>query len=71
MTLDLHNVKHEDVTRKVDEFLWLAMRNGESNVKIITGNSIVMRNIVLKCLEEHGLSPSPFFNQFSVIFVDL
>jgi DNA-nicking Smr family endonuclease len=71
MTLDLHTIKHEDVTRKVDDFLWKAMQNGETSVKIITGNSTIMRDIVTQCLQEHGLSPSPYFNQFSVIFVDL
>jgi hypothetical protein len=47
------------------------MQNSETSVKIITGNSTVMRDIVTQCLQEHGLSPSPYFNQFSVIFVDL
>ena len=42
-TLDLHNVRHKDVVRKVEDFLsW-----EDLPVKIITGNSERMKELVI------------------------
>jgi len=62
MTLDLHGVKHEDVVKTVDEFIWLCIQNNTSNATLITGNSYMMKQIVISCLAEHGLIPNNFFN---------
>jgi DNA-nicking Smr family endonuclease len=61
MRIDLHGVKHEDVTRTVDEFIWTCMQSGVSQGTIITGNSHLMKQIVVSCLAEHGLTPNNFF----------
>lgn len=61
MRLDLHGVKHEDVTRTVDEFIWTCMQSGISQGTIITGNSHPMKQIVIACLAEHGLTANGFF----------
>lgn len=41
--LDLHGVKHEDVPKLVDQFLWKNMKVKSSEVKIITGISNNMK----------------------------
>lgn len=71
MRLDLHGVKHEDVTRTVDEFIWTCMQSGISQATIVTGNSDPMKNIVITCLNEHGLHAHPFFNMGGSITFDL
>lgn len=71
MRLDLHGVKHEDVTRTVDEFIWTCMQSGISQATIVTGNSDPMKNIVNACLNEHGLHAHPFFNMGGSITFDL
>lgn len=48
-TLDLHGVRHKDVDRAVENFVLLE----ELPVRIITGNSFVMRSLVLQVLERH------------------
>ncbi len=71
MQIDLHGVKHEDVVRKVDMFVWECMQNNISQASIITGNSSLMKEIVTKCLIEHGLNPYTFFNNGGKIIFDL
>ena len=51
-TLDLHGVKHEDVDRLVENFILL----NEPPLKIITGNSDMMREIVTHLCAKHKIS---------------
>jgi hypothetical protein len=53
--LDLHGVKHEDVSRYVTYFIedhW----DCDDVVDIITGHSSIMRDIVIEVLEDYKLS---------------
>ena len=52
--LDLHGTKHADAKAKVIRFLESNWGSGKQ-VEIITGNSIVMRSIVVEVLSEYQL----------------
>jgi hypothetical protein len=47
--LDLHGIKHENVNRVVENFVLL----NETPLTIITGNSTMMRELVVEVLEKH------------------
>ena len=47
--LDLHGVKHEDVDRVVENFVLL----NTPPLRIITGNSNTMRELVVDVLDRH------------------
>ena len=49
--IDLHGVRHDDVERLVENFVLL----NEPPLKIITGNSDRMSNIVIVKLSELGI----------------
>ena len=49
LTLDLHGTRHEEVDRIVENFILLS----ETPVKIITGNSNKMKELVTKVIERH------------------
>tara|TARA_R100000008_G_scaffold86670_1_gene80785 strand:+ start:859 stop:1062 length:204 start_codon:yes stop_codon:yes gene_type:complete len=49
--LDLHGVKHEEAERLVENFVLL----NKPPLKIITGNSDKMRNIVQSICGKHGI----------------
>ena len=50
-TLDLHNVRHKDVIRQVEDFLaW-----EELPAKIITGNSDKMKQLVISVVKRYKL----------------
>jgi len=51
-TLDLHGVRHAEVGRLVENFVIL----NEPPLKIINGNSDMMRDIVLAELNKLGMS---------------
>lgn len=47
--LDLHGIRHDAVDRLVENFVLL----NETPLTIITGNSIMMRELVVEVLERH------------------
>lgn len=71
MTLDLHGTKHENVKRKVDVFVWEHMKKKTSQVKIVTGNSAPMKDIVTKCLSDYSLSPREEILNTGTLIIDL
>jgi DNA-nicking Smr family endonuclease len=54
MEIDLHGVKHEDVGRTLDTFIWEQMKRKSGGIKIITGNSPEMKKIVSDIVAEYG-----------------
>lgn len=48
--LDLHGVRHADVEQTVEDFILLKT----PPVRIITGNSKTMQELVIKALDKHG-----------------
>jgi len=54
--LDLHGIRHSDVDRLVENFILLK----ESPLRIITGNSDRMTEIVLAVLQRHNIEYEKF-----------
>jgi len=52
--LDLHRTKHEDAVDTVSDFLYKSIDNGAMPVKIITGRSPLMKEIVGKVVDYMG-----------------
>ena len=67
--LDLHNVRHQDVQTKLDKFLGEHMMKGTNEIRIVTGNSDNMKNVVDDVLNDYGLTsqPSPLNNGILII----
>jgi DNA-nicking Smr family endonuclease len=67
-TIDLHGVKHEDVSRLLDSFLWQNMQKKIKEVRVITGNSDEMKRIVRETLSDYGFaSEEEYFNSGALI----
>ena len=49
--LDLHNLRHEQVHNKVEDFILL----NEQPCSIITGNSAKMQEIVIEVIKQHDM----------------
>ena len=67
-TLDLHGMYHDSVERNVENFVLL----NESPLRIITGNSDKMKQIVVGVLSEHNFKyyPENYTNFGSLIVID-
>ena len=70
MTLDLHGVKHQDVSRLVDLFIWVNMQRNESTGTIITGNSPVMKQIVKAVADEYGFRAFDSMTNTAELIID-
>jgi len=67
LTLDLHGAFHEDVKGLLDRFLYAHMLNANPAVKVITGKSDKMKEIVFKILAEYGFEyKDDLFNAGSI-----
>lgn len=53
--LDLHRTRHEEAERKTIRFIEESWGSGEE-VEIITGNSQVMKGLVINILDEYCLT---------------
>ena len=67
-TLDLHGMYHESVQRHVENFVLL----NDSPLRIITGHSGKMKDLVTEVLKEHELKyyPENYTNFGSLIVID-
>ena len=54
--LDLHGIRHSDVDRVVENFILL----NESPMRIITGNSDRMKELVVRVLNRHDIEYESF-----------
>jgi len=71
MKLDLHGIKHENVSNEVDRFIWESMVKKISEVEIVTGNSEQMKNIVRDCVKDYGFVCSEGFMNFGSLIINL
>jgi DNA-nicking Smr family endonuclease len=71
MKLDLHGIKHENVSNEVDRFIWEAMQLKLPQVEIVTGNSEQMKTIVYDCVSDYGFVCSEGFMNWGALIVTL
>jgi len=54
--LDLHGIRHDEVDRLVENFVLL----NEAPIRIITGNSHKMKELVIEVLDRHNMEYEQF-----------
>ena len=70
-TLDLHGVKHADVPRLLDQFIWEQMNKKSREVEIITGISQAMKQVVIKNLKDYDFIYNEAWNNPGKLIVSL
>lgn len=69
--IDLHGVRHEDVGKKLDPFIWENMKLNESHIGIVTGNSEEMKKIVNELLKEYSYTSEQSLMNTGLLYVKL
>jgi DNA-nicking Smr family endonuclease len=69
--LDLHGIKHSEVSRVLDEFIWEGMKKKESTIEVITGKSEQMKRIVTDLTQEYNLACYQDFKNEGKIIIKL
>ena len=70
-TLDLHGIKHAEVSKLVDQFIWENMKSKSQEVEIITGISDQMKLIVINTINDYRFSYTEEFNNPGKLIVSL
>ena len=53
MKIDLHGIKHENVSRQLDIFFWEMMQKNVPQVEVVTGISNRMKEIVRETCKDY------------------
>ena len=70
-TLDLHGIKHSEVPKLVDQFLWENMSKKTTEVEIITGISDQMKKIVIETIGDYNFFCEEEFNNPGKLIIKL
>lgn len=70
-TLDLHGVRHADVPKLMDQFIWEQMNKKTREVEIITGISQAMKQVVIKTLKDYDFIYNEAWNNPGKFIVSL
>ena len=70
-TLDLHGVRHADVPKLLDQFLWEQIQKKRREVEIITGMSHTMLEVVIKNLKDYDFTYNEAWNNQGKLIVKL
>ena len=70
-TLDLHGVKHADVPKLMDQFIWEQMNKKSKEIEIITGLSQTMKQVVIKNLRDYEFNFNEAWNNPGKLIVSL
>jgi len=70
-TLDLHGVRHADVPKLMDQFIWEEMNKKSKKIEIITGMSQTMKDIVIKNLKDYEFTYNEVWNNQGKLIVSL
>ena len=70
-SIDLHGLKHEDVSRTLDGFLWQNMQNKIKEVRVITGNSEEMKRIVRETISDYGFTSQEEYLNSGVLIIKM
>lgn len=54
MKIDLHGVKHENVSRQLDIFFWEMMQKKLPQVEVVTGVSSRMKELVKETCKDYN-----------------
>lgn len=69
--LDLHGLKHCEVTRVVDQFLWDQIQKKSTEVEIVTGISDQMKLIVIETVKDYQFSYDEEWNNPGKLIIKL
>jgi DNA-nicking Smr family endonuclease len=70
-TLDLHGVKHAEVPKLIDQFIWEHMNKKSKEVEVITGISTTMKEIVIKNIKDYELDYDEAWNNPGKLIIKL
>jgi DNA-nicking Smr family endonuclease len=70
-TLDLHGVRHADVPKLLDQFLWEQIQKKRREAEIITGMSNTMLEVVIKNLKDYDFTYNEVWNNPGKLIVKL
>jgi len=70
-SLDLHGIRHDEVSRVLETFLYEEMQKASKECEIITGMSSRMKEIVGEIVKEHGMKSTIKWGNNGILVVTM
>ena len=71
MKIDLHGIKHENVSRQLDIFFWEMIQKNVPQVEVVTGISNRMKEIVRETCKDYNFEVIENTINIGSVFVKL
>ena len=66
--LDLHGIKHSEVKKILDQFIWENIQKNQKEISVITGISNQMKLVVKECVDDYSMTyQEDFLNPGKII----
>lgn len=69
--LDLHGTRHEEVARKLENFLYEHIQRGTAEVSIVTGNSSEMKKLVTEIAKEYNMEATEVWGNNGTLLIKM
>ena len=70
-SLDLHSIRHGEVDKLLHDFIYEHIQRGSTEVKIITGKSPQMKEIVNEIVNSYDMSTSEEWGNNGSLILDM
>jgi DNA-nicking Smr family endonuclease len=71
VSIDLHGTRHEEVVRKLENFIYEHMQKGTSEIRVITGKSAEMKKLVRNTIKDYGMTATDEWGNFGCLIIKM
>ena len=71
VSINLHGTRHGEVVMKLENFIYEHMQMDTPEIKVITGNSVDMKNLVRDTIKDYGMTTTDEWGNFDCLIVKM
>lgn len=69
--IDLHGIRHNEVKRVVENFIYQHLQDGTKEIEIVTGQSLEMKQLVKEIAEDYNMTAKDVWGNFGSMVIDM
>ena len=69
--IDLHGIKHNEVKRVVENFIYKHLQDGTREIEVLTGNSPKMKQLVREIASDYNMEVGETWGNFGSLIINM